>query len=331
MPLTGSNDSKNTQKTYQINPFSVQNYMGQMKLDPYGDTWYDQTNLPQVKVNIEGQYDNWTSSVLTNKGHGTHWNDWEEIWSGSQINKDVREGIRDTGDSGNNDRRAKTTEQTKTLTGLSSGSVPEKIVKSLGNKTVNLSVVPKVRQQTLTFIAKGLKPSKNVYPYFGDKNIAVNVKQASLVSLSNVSSLNVFRTTSGNFEQVTIQGSGSTAGNTAKIIYMSDRNNQNNCTVLLTDMSAQTAFTVGTVIQGDSTEANGSISAIVNYPKTDTQLLVSTEGVVGGTFDIPAGTFTGNQNLFRVTDDPDNISSVTTSVAEDIFHSAGTILSLIHI
>ena len=90
-------------------------------------------------------------------------------------------------------------------------------------------------------------------------------------------------------------------------------------------MSAQTAFTVGTVIQGDSTEANGSISAIVNYPKTDTQLLVSTEGVVGGTFDIPAGTFTGNQNLFRVTDDPDNISSVTTSVAEDIFHSAGTI------
>ena len=325
MSLTGSNDGKNTQKTYQINPFSVQNYMGQMKLDPYGDTWYDQTNLPQVKVNIEGQYDNWTSSVLTNKGHGTHWNDWEEIWSGSQINKDVREGIRDTGDSGNNDRRAKTTEQTKTLTGLSSGSVPEKIVKSLGNKTVNLSVVPKVRQQTLTFIAKGLKPSKNVYPYFGDKNIAVNVKQASLVSLSNVSSLNVFRTTSGNFEQVTIQGSGSTAGNTAKIIYMSDRNNQNNCTVLLTDMSAQTAFTVGTVIQGDSTEANGSISAIVNYPKTDTQLLVSTEGVVGGTFDIPAGTFTGNQNLFRVTDDPDNISSVTTSVAEDIFHSAGTI------
>jgi hypothetical protein len=157
MPLTGSNESKNTQKTFQINPFSVQNYMGQIKLDPYGDTWYDQTSQAQVKVNIEGQYDNWVSSVLTNKGHGTHWNDWEEIWSGTQINNDVKEGIRDTGDSGNNDRRAKTTNQTKTLTGLSSGSVPEKIIKTVGNKTVNLSIVPKVREQSITFNPLAIK------------------------------------------------------------------------------------------------------------------------------------------------------------------------------
>jgi len=324
MPLTGSNDSKNTQKTFQINPFSVQNYMGQMKLDPYGDMWYDQSGKVQVKVNIEGQYDNWASDVLTNKGHGTHWNDWEEIWSGSQINKDVREGIRDSG-SGNHDRKAKTTEQTKTLTGLSSGSVPEKIIKSIGNKTVNLSIVPKVRQQTLTFVARGLKPSKNVYPYFGDSVVSTYVKQASLVSLSNVSTSNVFRTTSGNFEQVTIQGSGASSGNTAKIIYMSDRNNQNNCTVLLTDMSAQSAFTIGAVIQGDTTEANGAISAITNYNLEDTILTVSNDGVVGGIFNVPADTFTGSQNLFRVTDDPDNFSAVTTSVAEDIFYSAGTL------
>ena len=325
MPLTGSNDSKNTQKTFQINPFSVQNYMGQMKLDPYGDTWYDQDSQVQVKVNVEGQYDNWTSNILTNKGHGTHWNDWEEIWSGSQVNNNVKEGIRDTGDIGNNDRRAKTTNQTRTLTGLSSGSVPEKIIKTIGNKTVNLSIVPKVREQSITFIAKGLKPSKNVYAYFGDQNITTNVKQAALVSLSNVSTSNVFRTTAGNFEQVTIQGSGGNASNTAKIIYMSDRNVQNNCTVLLTDMSTQTAFTVGTVIQGDTTEANGSISAIVNYNVEDSLLTVTTEGVTGGVFNVPSGIFTGGENLFRVTDDPDNIPAVTTSVAEDIFHSAGVI------
>jgi len=325
MSLTGSNDGKNTQKTFQINPFSVQNYMGQMKLDPYGDTWYDQSGQAQVKVNIEGQYDNWVTSVLTNKGHGTHWNDWEEIWSGTQINNDVTEGIRDTGDSGNNDRRAKTTYQTKTLTGLSSGSVPEKIIKSIGNKTVNLSIVPKVREQSITFVAKGLKPSKNVYAYFSDRNISANVKQAAVVSLSNVSTSNVFRTTPGNFEQVTIQGSGSNASNTAKIIYMSDRNNQNNCTVLITDMSTQSAFSIGTVIQGDNTKANGSISALVNYDFSDSALTVSSEGVVGGVYNVPADTFTGSQNLFRVTDDPDNITAVTTSVAEDIFHSAGVI------
>ncbi len=325
MPLTGSNDGKNTQQTFQINPFSVQNYMGQMKLDPYGDIWYDQSSQAQVKVNIEGQYDNWVSGILTNKGHGTHWNDWEYIWSGSQINNDVKEGVRDTGDSGNNNRKAKTTNQTKTLTGLGSGSVPEKIVKTIGNKSVNLSVVPKVRQQTISFIAKGLKPNKNVYAYFGDKNVTANVKQATIVGLSNVSTSNVFRTTAGNFEQVTIQGSGSNASNTAKIIYMSDRDSQNTCTVLLTDMSAQTAFSVGSVIQGDVTKANGSISAITNYGVEDTLLTVSSEGVVGGIFNISADTFTGNQNLFRLTDEPDNIPATTTSVAEEIFHSTGVI------
>jgi len=325
MPLTGSNESKNTQKTFQINPFSVQNYMGQMKLDPYGDTWYDQTSQVQVKVNIEGQYDNWTSGFLANKGHGTHWNDWEEIWSGSQINNEVKEGVRDIGDISNNNRKAKTTEQSKTLTGLSSGSVPEKIVKTVGNKIVNLSVVPKVREQSVTFITKGLKPNKNVYAYFGDLNVSSNVKQACVASLSNVSTSNVFRTTPGNFEQATIQGSGVNASNTATIIYMSDRNLQNNCTVLLTDLSAQTAFTVGSVIQGDDTGANGSITAITHYGFEDTQFDVSSEGVVGGVFNIKSDTFTGSQNLFRLTDEADNIPATTTSVAEEVFHSTGTL------
>ena len=158
-----------------------------------------------------------------------------------------------------------------------------------------------------------------------DRNVSANVKQACIVSLSNVSTSNVFRTTPGNFEQVTIQGSGVNASNTAKIIYMSDRNNQNSCTVLLTDLSAQTAFTIGSVVKGDATEANGSISAITHYSVDDTELTVSTEGVVGGVFNIQPDTFTGGQNLFRLTDEPDNISNITTSVAEEIFHSTGTI------
>jgi len=325
MPLTGTNEGKNIQKTLKINPFSVQNYIGQMKLDPYSDIWYDQTSKVTVKVNVEGQYDGWNSSALTNKGHGTHWNDWEEIWSGAQINKNVKEGIRDVGDVGTNDRKAKTTNQTKTLTGLSTGSVPEKIIKTIGNKVVNLSVIPKVRQQTVSFIAKGLKPNQNVYAYFGDRNVSANVKQATLCGLSNVSTSNVFRTTPGNFEQVTIQGSGANAGNTAKIVYMGDRNTQNNVTVLLTDLSTEAAFSSGAVIRGDQTGANGAISTIVKYGWEDSQLRVSNDGVVGGEFNITPDTYTGSQNLFRITDEPDNIPALTTSVAEDIFYSAGVI------
>ena len=34
----------------------------------------------------------------TSNGHGSHYNDWEEIWSGVQIIEDVKDGTRDAGD-----------------------------------------------------------------------------------------------------------------------------------------------------------------------------------------------------------------------------------------
>ena len=130
-------------------------------------------------------YDNW-NNLPGADAHGTHWNDWEEIWSGVQIIDDVKKGTRDAGDSASNDRRAKTTTQNKTRSGLKKGKVPEKILKTIGNKVVNISVLPKLREQTINFVAKGLKPNKNVYAFFDDTKVTSFVKQATLIGLSNV-------------------------------------------------------------------------------------------------------------------------------------------------
>ena len=323
-PFTGSLESKNTQKTFKVNPFSIQSYMGSMSLDPICDSWYDKTSQVELKVNVEGQYDNW-AFIAENSGHGTHWNDWEEIWSGKQINNDVKEGVRDTGDFATNDRKAKTTNQTKTLSGLKSGNVPEKIMKSIGNKIVNISIVPKVREQTITFVAKGLKPRKNVFAFFGDTQVTANVKQASLITLSNVSSSNVFRTTAGNFEQITIQGSSADAGNTAKVVYMTDRDTINGCSILVTNMSNELAFSVGDIVRGDDTGANGTIASVTNYQFSDTNLSVLQDGVTAGVFNIPANKFSGSDNLFRLTDEPDNLAVLTTSVAEATYYTKGVL------
>ena len=323
-PLTGSVEGKNIQKTYSINPNSLKNYIGQMSLDPPTDNWYDTTNRADVKVNLEGQYDNWLS-VTTANGHGTHYNDWEDIWSGVEVNGDLKKSVRDSGDVLTNNRKAKTTGQTKTLTGLKSGNVPEKIVKVVGNKSVNVSVVPKIREQTITFVAKGLMPNKNTYAYFGDTRVTANVKQASLVTLSNVSTSNVFRTTPGNFEQITIQGSASNAGNTANVVYMSDRDSANGCTIMIVNESTEAAFTVGSIIRGDDTLANGTISSVTNYSFANSEIRVNNEGITAGIYNVQSGTFPTGEILFRLTDDIDNISASTTSVAEDIFHVKGVI------
>ena len=63
-----------------------------------------------------------------------------------EIIDDVKKGTRDAGDSASNDRRAKTTTQNKTRSGLKKGKVPEKILKTIGNKVVNISVLPKLRE-----------------------------------------------------------------------------------------------------------------------------------------------------------------------------------------
>ena len=323
-PLTGNLLGKNQQKRININPYSFQNYIGTCDLDPPTDNWYDNSARPQVVVNLEGQYDNWADMVTSN-GHGSHYNDWEEIWSGVQVIDDVKVGSRDAGDVATNDRRAKTTTQNKTLSGLKKGNVPEKILKTIGNKIVNVSVINKMREQTITFVAKGLKPNLNVYAFFDDGRITDKVKQASLISLSNVSTSNVFRTTSSNFETIRITGSGGNAGNTAKVVYMSDRNDVNSCSVMLVNMTNENAFNIGSVIQGIDTGANGTISAVTNYQLFDGQITVSNEGVTAGVFNVPAGQFSSGETVFRLSDESDNILSATTSVAERIFHNKGAI------
>ena len=323
-PQTGNLEGKNLQKTISVNPFSVKNYIGSVNLDPPTDNWYDTQNKVNVVVNLEGQYDNWPN-VETSNAHGTHWNDWEEIWSGVQINNDVKEGIRDIGDVATNDRKAKTTGQTKTLTGLKNAKVPEKILKTIGNKVVNISIVPKIAEQTITFVAKGLKPNKNVYAFFEDTPVTDKIKQASLVTLSNVSSSNVFRTTSSNFETIKIVGSAGNSGNTAKILYMSDRTDVNVCSIMIVDQSNENAFTVGSIVEGVDTKANGSISSVTNYSLTDGQIRVNNEGVAAGQFVIPSGTFNTGEQTFRLSDDSDNILPTTTSIGERIFHSKGVI------
>ena len=323
-PLSGSLLGKNVQKTYKINPFSTSSYIGQLALDPPTDNWYDRSSKVTLKVNLEGQYDNWPN-ITTNDAHGSHYNDWEDIWSGKQLNNDVSDGIRDTGDSFTNDRRAKTTGQTKTLSGLKSGNVPEKIVNVIGNKVVNVSVVPKVRQQSIHFVSKGLKPNKNVFAYFGDTRVSTNIKQATVVALSNVSTSNVFRTTSGNYETIEIQGTGENAGNTAKVLYMTDRSTTNGCSIMITDESLISAFSIGAVVKGIDTGANGTISSVTEYNESDAQLVVNNEGVTAGKFNIPGSTFDSGEILFRLTDDIDNIPATTTSVAEVNFHAKGVL------
>lgn len=322
---TGSRDGVNIQKTIKIHG-GIVSYMGTMSLDPPSDIWYDTDRKVTVKVNTEGQYNNWEKIEYKN-GHGSQWNDWEDFWSGKQINNDTKSGIIDLGKPTESDRSTLTTSQQQTLTGLTTGNIPEQIIKTFGNKILNISVTPKVREQKITFVAQGLRPNKSVYAFFGDSRVTGFIKQASIFTLRNVDTDNVFRVTPNNFEKLQIvdqPGSEAEAGNTATVVYMTDRNSINSCSIMVTNMTNQGAFRIGQIIRGVDNGCEGIIENVQNFEMTDQILTVNQDGVTAGEFYVP-NVFDPNDILFRVCDDSENIPELTTSVAERMFYSKGVL------
>ena len=54
----------------------------------------------------------------------------------------------------------------KSRVGISANTPPESVLKTIGNKVLDTTVVPYVRGQTVQFAATGLQPFTNVYVYF---------------------------------------------------------------------------------------------------------------------------------------------------------------------
>jgi hypothetical protein len=182
-----------------INPFNVINYMGTLSLSPSSDTWYDDTKQPKVRVNVEGENDNWEQNA--NYGFGTRFNDWESIWFGKQNlnNKNSRPNL-----SRNKLLSAKS--EGLSVNAINSSIAPESMKKIIANKTVARDVLPIAREQTISLNAKGLKPSTTFYVFCDDINVTAYCTGGSQVTneygeVSTNLLFNSINQTSGQYEQ----------------------------------------------------------------------------------------------------------------------------------
>ncbi len=174
-----------------VNPFNVVNWMGNMTLTPSSDIWIDVEQRPQVRINLEGENDAWNAiataanGALPN-GFGTAWGGWEQNWTGRTERRRSFRRTTNTRLSAPHASRAPdgvmrlkietttaTIERTTTVLrgretrqGIRTRVVPERIERSLGNRVVDVSIVPFIRPQTLTSNAEGMKPNTQVFPYF---------------------------------------------------------------------------------------------------------------------------------------------------------------------
>ena len=178
-------------KTVKINPFGFPNWVGNMKLSPHADFWYEKGNRPVVKYNDTGINDAWLiGNMNSSYGHGSQWNDWESIWTGLSVELTDAEAKRNAlffAKSRQKDLNPSLENKWFSKQGISreSGSFDavkdiyktdfrkkEYYVNASTDTIVNRSVVPYVRDNTVVFSAYNLKPNTTVHVFMD--NVSMN-------------------------------------------------------------------------------------------------------------------------------------------------------------
>ena len=231
--------------TETINPYGTSQFNGQLTLSPPSDVWFSETGRPLVLINLESLNDHWIQG--NENGFGKQWDDWSSTWSGTQVNDDnLIKSRKSESSSTSVSRSANVTSKNKTRTGIISTKPPETIKRSVGNRAVSISIVPFIREQKISFVAKGIKPNDTFYPYFDNTLVSAYTKDAyKLTYTANTGSANsgVFNTTAG--EQITLSQSMTSEGSntvtaTATALY------QNSSSILVSDIIQEVTFSGAT-------------------------------------------------------------------------------------
>jgi len=169
-----------THALYATNPFATKprncvgellfNWIGEIDLNPPADNWTDTQTNPDLIVNFDNNLDNWNNLA---EAWGTQWNDWQTNWTGSSTTVGStttvsgRQATQTTVDATN-------VRQARSGTELS--VVPETVNFNLGNRVLDVSVVPFIRSQLITFSAKRLKPNTRVFAFFDNEKVSEFVR-----------------------------------------------------------------------------------------------------------------------------------------------------------
>ena len=260
-------DQPKTSRWINVNPFNVVTYIGKITLNPSSDIWIDTNTKPDVLVNLTGDLDAW--EFLTRNATETEYGNWETRWTGVTTNTPAWVGGRgiplfrpET----------QTTTQNQTRTNVTSTVVPETITQTLGNRIVDVSVIPYMREKGVLVTGADFKPSTPVYPFFDNVSVINNFAIANKFTFVN-NNLN-FKTTTGDTETVTI------------------RNNATN-TSIGTAVIIKTANNVGYVVNMSPTSPfNIANMSLVGQTTGATHVVASHEHHTGQVAGVTANTLT---------------------------------------
>jgi hypothetical protein len=331
--------------TQALNPFNITNWIGTVKTFPVSDTWFSQGARPDVTTNLEGQNDNWTLSPATGrKGFGSQYDDWSTNWTGKQVTEQPQISVDKVGKTGKANRSTSEMNDSKSRIGISANTPPESVLKTIGTKIVDTTIVPYVRGQTVQFAATGLQPFTNVYVYFSETDVSANVRPASRVTLSSVNNTfqvgETLKDSANNYGTILL--SSNTTNNTATVFISNITGNVSSTATAgygsansLPEGQRETfpgtigdisnIFPVSNTVEGLTSTASATISSRLHYEKGAANGIMKTDstGQIAGEFYVPDATWRTGNKLLRITDNIlDNVAATITA-SESTFATKG--------
>ena len=163
-----------------VNPFSVTLWTGNMILTPDNDFWMDETRVPSITIDVEGNYEQMLREVGGNTDLGTIWDSWNTTWTGNERTSNFdwlanrggpwRQNMRTTVTSVD-DRQRRTGTNTRLIERIDQVST--------GDRVLSIDVIPWIRSRDINFTATGMKPQTRVYAFFDRVDVNAQVKPVS--------------------------------------------------------------------------------------------------------------------------------------------------------
>ena len=332
--------------TATLNPFNITNWMGKIQSYPISDTWFSQGTRPDITTNLEGQNDNWALSPSTGRmGFGSQYDDWGTNWTGKQVTEQPQISVDKVGKTGKANRSTSEMNDSKARVGISANTPPESVLKSIGNKVVDTTIVPYVRGQTIQFAATGLQPLANVYVFFSESDVSAYVRPASKLSLITVNgTFSVGETLKdGANNYGTIMLASNTTNNTATVFISNITGNTSSTdtapygsanslpegkresfgTATIGDSTH--VFTVANTLEGLISTATANVSTRLHFELGVANGIMKTDdsGQIAGEFHIPDATWRSGNKLLRITDNAFNNVAATVTASETTFATKG--------
>ena len=154
----------------KVVPFLSHQWVGQIDLTPSTDEWFEADVMPELVINVEGNFD---AVLNANRNQlGTVWNSWETQWTGRAFTSGRRR-------EGNVRVITTSRNEGQVRDGIRTEVVAKIDRESQGFKVLDRALIPIVRSRTVTFVGNNFRPNTRLFVFFDKVNVGAHITPAS--------------------------------------------------------------------------------------------------------------------------------------------------------